>query len=120
MLKILTKYSASGLLASLIHVFMAFFLIENTNFSLYKINTISFITAACFGYFFQTIITFSSVLTQKNFLRYFSVIIGNILIINIATSALALFVDEKKISLVVVWILIILTNFIIHIKWTYK
>ena len=120
MLKILTKYSALGVITSLIHVFMAFSLFENTNFSLYKINTISFITSACFGYFFQTLITFSSAVTQKNFMRYFSVILGNILIINLATSILALLTDEKKISLIIVWQLIILINFLIHLKWTYK
>jgi putative flippase GtrA len=120
MLRILTKYSASGLIASLIHVFMAFSLIENTNLSLYKINTISFITSACFGYFFQTIITFSSAVTQKNFLRYFSVILGNILIINLGTSILELLTDEKKISLIIIWLLIILINFLLHLKWTYK
>ena len=120
MLKILTKYSALGVITSLIHVFMAFSLFENTNFSLYKINTISFITSACFGYFFQTLITFSSAVTQKNFMRYFSVILGNILIINLATSILALLTDEKKISLIIVWLLIILINFLIHLKWTYK
>jgi len=79
MLKILTKYLALGLITSLIHAFMAFSLFENTKFSLYKINTISFIISTCFGYFFQTLITFSSAVTQKNFMRYFSVFLGNIL-----------------------------------------
>ena len=79
-----------------------------------------YIFATAFGYIVHSFFSFKSHVSKKNFLRYIQVIILSIFFATCFSFLLGFFIENRLIIVIVVWIGIIISNYILHSKWTFS
>ena len=114
------RYSFSGVIVSLVHLLVGITFSEITSFPISLVNSFAYIFATAFGYIVHSFFSFKSHVSKKNFLRYIQVIILSIFFATCFSFLLGFFIENRMIIVIVVWIGIIISNYILHSKWTFS
>jgi len=114
----LAKYGFFGVVATLIHLGVAWLLLYIFTDSVFFANLFAFLTAFGFSYIFQTLYVFKSTFHFKKLLKFFAVQFGTFLF-SYFTSDLFPITNSYLHTLVIVAIMPLVT-FTIHKFWTFK
>ena len=114
------RYTLSGVSVSLVHLFVGITLSEITSYPIFLVNSFAYISATAFGYIAHCLFSFKSQVSKKNFIRYIQVIFFSILFASCFSFLLRFFIENRQLIVIVVWIGIIISNYILHSKWTFN
>ena len=118
--KQILRYSLSGLLVSIFHLLVGIILSELTRYPIAIVNSIAYISATTFGYIIHSLFSFKSQVSKKNILKYIQVVIFSIFFATFFSFMLKFFIENRQLIVIVVWVGIIISNYILHSKWTFK
>lgn len=114
----LLKYGILGIIATLIHMLLAFALLHFYNVHLFASNFFGFLVAFLFSYTMQSLYVFEHQLHPKKALRYFLVQLSALLIAYFFSLLFEAANPYIK-TLVIIFILPLVT-FLIHHFWTFN
>jgi len=114
----LAKYGFFGLLATLVHLSVAWGVIYIFTASVFVSNLFAFLTAFIFSYVFQTLYVFSTTFHFKKLIKFFLVQFGTFLV-SYLLSNMFLLQNGYLHTLLIVAIMPLVT-FVVHKFWTFK
>jgi len=114
----LGKYGLFGVIATLIHLFVAWFVLYSLSLSVFFANAIAFFTAFVFSYIFQTLYVFESEFQIVKFLKFFIVQFSTFLLSFISSNFLH--IENQYVHTLLIVAIMPLISFVIHKFWTFK
>jgi len=114
----LAKYGFFGVLATLVHLFVAWAVLYFVTSSVFVANLFAFLTAFVFSYVFQTLYVFKSSFHLVKLMKFFAVQFGTFLL-SYLLSDIFMIQNGYLHTLIIVAIMPLIT-FLIHKFWTFK
>lgn len=114
----LGKYGLFGIITTLIHLFVAWFVLYTLSVSVFFANSMAFFTAFIFSYIFQTLYVFESEFKIVKFLKFFIVQFGTFLLS--FTSSNFVHIENQYLHTLLIVAIMPLISFVIHKFWTFK
>jgi putative flippase GtrA len=114
----LGKYGFFGVLATLVHLFVAWALIYFLSASVFVANLGAFLTAFGFSYIFQTLYVFESGFHLHKLLKFFAVQFGTFLFSYIVSDIFPM--QNSYLHTLLIVAIMPLVTFMIHKFWTFK
>jgi len=114
----LAKYGFFGVLATIIHLFVAWAVIYFFGASVFVANMVAFLTAFGFSYIFQTLYVFNSSFHLFKFIKFFVVQFGSFLLSFILSNIFP--VTNSYLHTLLIVAIMPLVTFTIHKFWTFK
>lgn len=111
------KYSAVGVISTIIHLLVALVYIYFINNSIFYSNIIAFLVAYFFSYTAQSKFVFKSTIKFKNALFFFIVQFASLIISILVTNGIE---QTNHIKTIFIVILMPFITFILHKFWTFR
>lgn len=118
--KHLARFATTGIGATVLHIVIASYLIEQHLFKPNAANGCAFTVATLFSYLVNTYWSFSAAANIKNAYRFWiTSVVGFIIAVSLTTIADVLSM-HYLIGIAMVVVVVPLVNFVIHSNWTFK
>jgi len=114
----LAKYGFFGVLATLVHLFVAWAILYLFTSSVFIANLFAFLTAFVFSYVFQTLYVFASSFHFIKLAKFFAVQFGTFLFSFIISDIFP--IDNSYLHTLLIVAIMPLVTFTIHKFWTFK
>ncbi|MEN4053544.1 GtrA family protein [Sulfurimonas sp. NWX79] len=114
----MAKYGFFGVVATLVHLFVAWTVIYLFNSSVFVSNLFAFLTAFVFSYVFQTLYVFQSSFHFIKLAKFFAVQFGTFLFSYILSDIFP--IQNSYLHTLVIVAIMPLVTFMIHKFWTFK
>lgn len=114
----LSKYGFFGVIATLVHLGVAWGMIYLFDAGVLFANSVAFFTAFIFSYIFQTLYVFQSHFHLKRFIRFFLVQYGAFLASYLLSNVVQL--ENSYFQTLLIVVIMPVVTFIIHKFWTFK
>ncbi len=114
----LAKYGFFGVLATLVHLFVAWAVLYISAPSVFIANLFAFLTAFIFSYIFQTLYVFATTFHIVKFIKFFFVQFGTFLVAYLLSDVLM--IQNGYLHTLIIVAIMPLITFLIHKFWTFK